>query len=74
MSALELLKQVKALSSRERQKFLREVAAMKQARPASSEVRSGRVKWPDVEARARRNSRGKLLPNLVLLDREEAAS
>ncbi len=73
MSALELLKEVKALSAKERQEFLRKVVAIKQQAPARPGSRARRVNWPDVEARARRNSGGKLLPNLVLMQREDAA-
>jgi hypothetical protein len=74
MSAAELLKHVKAMPARERQRFLRAVLAMqKRESSAKTGTRDRRVKWPDVEARARRNSGGRLLPNLVLLQREDAA-
>ena len=71
MSAGELLKQVKALTLRERQKFLRAVLALEEedlARPAAT---AKRVKWPDVDARARRIFGNRITPNLVLLEREE---
>jgi hypothetical protein len=73
MSASELLKKVRALPLRERRKFLRQVIAMEQRGSVGSASRARRVKWPDVEARARRNSQGRVLPNLVLLEREDAA-
>ena len=71
MSAGELLKQVRALPPRERQKFLRAVLALEEedlARPAAT---AKQVKWPDVEARARRIFGNRITPNLVLLEREE---
>lgn len=73
MSASELLKQVKALSARERTKFLRKVAEMKAPAADRSKHPARQVIWPDVEARARRNSGGRILPNLVLTEREDAA-
>jgi hypothetical protein len=73
MSATELLKQVKALSAQERRKFMLAVLALEE--PATSQTRgkARRVKWPDVEARARRIFGERVLPNLVLLEREKAA-
>jgi hypothetical protein len=73
MSAVELLQQVKALPSRERQKFVMGVLALEEAWPATPPGHGRRVKWPDVEARARRIFGKRKLPNLVLLEREEAA-
>jgi hypothetical protein len=69
MSASELLKQVKALPARERRKFLLAVLALEE----QTRGKAGRVKWPDVEARARCIFGERVLPNLVLLEREEAA-
>ena len=72
MSAVELLRQVKALPARERKKFVLAILSLEDeasARPA----RAKRVKWPDVEARARRIFGNRVLPNLVLLEREEEA-
>ena len=73
MSAVELLKQVKALPSRERQKFVLSVLALEEGAPARIEKTTRRVKWPDVEARAKRIFGNRVLPNLVLLEREESA-
>jgi len=72
MSAVELLRQVKALPARERKKFVLAILSLADevsARPAKVK----RVKWPDVEARARRIFGNRALPNLVLLEREEEA-
>jgi hypothetical protein len=33
-------------------------------------MKTKRVKWPDIEARAKRIFGNRMLPNLVLLDRE----
>ena len=73
MSASELLKQVKALPPRERQKFLLAVLTLEEAAPSRAKSRTRRVNWPDVEARARRIFGERVLPNLVSLEREEAA-
>ncbi len=74
MSATELLKQVKALPPRERQKFVLAVLTLEEDATSQNMARAKRVKWPDVEARARRIFGKRVLPNLVLLEREEAMS
>ncbi len=73
MSAVELLKKVKALPVRERQKFVLAVLTLVEDAPARSEATKRRVKWPNVETRARRIFGNRVLPNLVLLEREETA-
>ena len=73
MSAIELLKQVKALPPRERQKFVLAVLTLEDESASQAKAPAKRVKWPDVEARARRIFGARVLPNLVLLEREEAA-
>ena len=70
MSTGELIKQVKALPRRERQKFLRAVLALEEDQSARLAPSAKRVKWPDVEARAKRISGNRVLPNLVLLERK----
>ena len=79
MSVTELLKHVKALSTRERQRFVLEVISLELEAdhttvrgPRRSLKKAGRAKWPDVEARARRIFGNRVLPNLVLLERDEA--
>jgi hypothetical protein len=75
MSAMELLKQVKALPAQERERFLLAVLTLEEeTRRGRSNGKQKRVKWPDVEARAKRIFGNRVLPNLVLLEREEAAS
>jgi hypothetical protein len=71
MSAVELLRQVKSLSVREREKFVIAVLNLDEVKPTSRHPRSKRLKWPDVEARARRIFGQRTLPNLVLLERDE---
>jgi hypothetical protein len=71
MSARELLHHVKAMTSRQRQEFVQAVLALEEAALAMRPSRGRRVKWPDVEARARRIFGKRTLPNLVLLEREE---
>ena len=72
MSAVELLKHVKALPAREREKLL--FALLRLEPQKKPNRRSKRVKWPDVEARARRIFGKRTFPNLVLLEREEEPS
>jgi hypothetical protein len=72
MSVVELLKRVKALSPREREKLFLAILALDEEGPTPRKGRTKRVKWPDVEARAKRIFGDRVLPNLVLLEREEA--
>jgi len=71
MSSGELLKHVKALPRRERQKVFEAILALEENERAQRPMKTKRVKWPDVEARARRIFGNRVLPNLVLLDRKE---
>ena len=73
MSAVELLKQVKALPRRERQKLVLSILALEEEATSRSGGRKKPVKWPDVEARAKRIFGERVFPNLVLIEREEAA-
>jgi hypothetical protein len=73
MSVVELLKQVQALPSRERQKFVLAVLTLEEDVPPRPPKITRRVKWPNVEARAKRIFGDRVLPNLILLEREEAA-
>jgi hypothetical protein len=70
VSANELLKHVKALPRREREKLLLEVLKLDERVPDSK--RKGKsIKWPDVQARAKRIFGNRIFPNLVMLEREE---
>ena len=71
MSTTELLEQVRALPARERQKFVLGVLALEETPPTGSVEQGNTVRWPDVEARARRIFGERTLPNLVLLERDE---
>ncbi len=72
MSAVELLREVEALPARERERFL--LALLKlEAKPFDAKQKNGRVKWPDIEARAKRIFGSRVLPSLVLLERQEEA-
>jgi len=73
MSAIELLEQVKALPPRERQKLVLAILTLEEEAASQPTSKKRRVKWPDVEARARRIFGERVMPNLVLLEREEAA-
>ena len=72
MSAHEVLEHVKALPPRERRKFfagVHELETALQAEPAARRKRP--IRWPDAAARRRRICGNKVLPNLVLLVREQ---
>ena len=71
MSVVELLDQVKAMSTRERERLFLAILALDEEPSVRSRGNAKRVKWPDVEARARRIFGDRVLPNLVLLEREE---
>ena len=72
MSATELLEKVKALPPLERRKFFARVHDLEEnlaIKPAHREKKP--IHWPDAEARRRKIFGDKILPNLVLLAREE---
>jgi hypothetical protein len=73
MSAIELFKEVKALPPRERQKLVLAILTLEEEAVSQAKSKAKRVRWPDVEARARRIFGERVLPNLVLSEREEAA-
>ena len=73
VSATELLKQVKALPDRERQKLFLAILSLEEAAAPRMPAKTKRVKWPDVEARAKRIFGNRVLPNLVLLERSGRA-
>jgi len=74
MSAGEIVKQVKALPPSERKKAFTAILTLEEDVPAHRPTKTKRVKWPDVEARAMRIFGNAILPNLVLLEREEEGS
>jgi hypothetical protein len=65
MSTRELIQQVKALPARERQKFVLAGLMLEDEKeaPVSLKLSNRRVKWPDVEMRAKRIFGGRVLPN-----------
>jgi hypothetical protein len=71
MSAVALLKKVRALPPAERQKFVFALLDAEEPPPSAREGKMRRVKWPDVQARARRIFGQRVFPNLVLLERAE---
>ena len=72
MSANELLEKVKSLSPREQRKFLQKVHELEEGIAARGfTLRKKPVHWPDATARRRKIFGDKVLPNLVLLAREE---
>jgi hypothetical protein len=74
MSTGELLKHVKNLPDRERQKLITAILTLEENASGRQSIAAKRVKWPDVEARARRIFGDRVLPNLVLLERDEQPS
>ena len=72
MSVVELLKHVKALPAREREKLFLAILALDAEHPPVAKRKTKRVKWPDIEARTKRIFGERILPNLVLVEREEA--
>jgi len=73
MTVTQLLKQVRALPTKQRNRLVRELLALEDAsQPRRSRGRREvAVTWPDVEARAKRIVGDRILPNLVLLERGE---
>jgi hypothetical protein len=73
MTRAQLLKGAKALPTKQRDRLMREILALRDG-PEQFPARLGRrrVTWPDVEARAKRLSGDRVFPNLVLLERGEA--
>ena len=72
MSATELLKQVKALPPAEQQKFFEHVHRLEDKVTAATPTRKPRrVRWPDGQARREKIFGKRVLPNLVLMAREE---
>jgi hypothetical protein len=72
MSTNEVLEHVKALPPRERRKFFESVHELEIALAVEPAARRKRpIRWPDAAARRRRILGDKVLPNLVLLAREQ---
>src|SRR5436190_19588030 len=72
MSANELLEKVRRLPARERRKFFEGVYELENGlAPSAPKRRQARLRWPDAAARRRKIFGDKVLPNLVLLAREE---
>ena len=72
MRAAELLREVEALPAHERERFLLDLLKL-EAKPFAAKRKNGRVRWPDIEARAKCIFGSRVLPNLVLLERQEEA-
>jgi hypothetical protein len=72
MSATELLEQVKALPPAEQRKFFDRVQRLEEKLSAATPKRKSRpVRWPDGQARRAKIFGKKVLPNIVLMAREE---
>ena len=72
MGANEVLEYVKALPPRERRKFFAGVHELETPLEVGPAARRGRlIRWPDAAPRRRRICGAKILPNLVLLARDE---
>jgi hypothetical protein len=71
VSTVDLLKEVQALAPDEREKFVFALLECEQVITRTATGKMRRVKWPDVQARARRIFGKRVFPNLVLLERSE---
>ena len=71
MSVAELIKKVKALPARERERVFLAILALDEGCPPARAKQTKRLVWPDIEVRAKQIFRDRVLPNLVLLEREE---
>jgi hypothetical protein len=71
MKTAEILSQVKALPPGERRRFLAAIRTLDAQGSARMPAPAKQVTWPDVEARAKRIFGDRVLPNLVLVEREE---
>jgi hypothetical protein len=71
MGTSELVKQLKALPPRERRKVVKAILGLEENEASRLPMKTKRMKWPDVEARAKRIFGNRVLPNLVLLEREQ---
>jgi hypothetical protein len=60
------------MPARERERLLLALLKLR-SKPNRGKQRTGRIKWPDVEARAKRILGDRVLPNLVLLERRDEA-
>jgi hypothetical protein len=69
MTMAQLLRRVKALPARQRDRLMREILALREEPRQPTRRRNSRITWPDVEARAKRIAGDRVLPNLVLLER-----
>jgi hypothetical protein len=73
MSARQLLSELDSLPPDEQRKFFAELNRRKRATaPSSATPPDQVVEWPDVEARAKAITGGRVLLNPVLLEREES--
>ena len=74
MSTAELISKLRALSPRERDRVVRAVRPVKKTAgraAGSSKTATRKVTWPDLAALKRKIYGDRVLPNLVLLEREE---
>lgn len=72
MSATELLQQVKNLPPGERRRFFTKAQNLEErlTKPTLTEKKN-KVQWPDMAARRRKIMGDRVLPNLILLARED---
>jgi hypothetical protein len=71
MSVKELLKEFEALRAGDQKKFLKAARAIKRT-PPHIRLLARKVEWPDVEKRAMQATGGRIVPNSVLVEREES--
>ena len=70
MSTAGLVEQVKALPAHERWRLVEVILQLEEDSTATP-TSTRRIKWPDIEARAKRIFGNRILPNLVPMEHEE---
>lgn len=73
MSAIELLKRYQSMPARERNRFVDALLSIDDTSKTRRNKPVQRVKWPDVEARAKKICGDRMIPNMVMLERDESA-
>lgn len=71
MSTAELISALRALPPRERARVARAIMPATDSAVRAEDTATGRVTWPDLTAWKRKIYGDRLLPNLVLIEREE---
>jgi hypothetical protein len=71
VKTVELINEVRALSPNQREAVFYALLEGEESAQSAPFAKAKRVKWPDVQKRAKRIFGEKVFPNLVLLERSE---